>query len=179
MRKIAIFFIFILVANMPKVNAQHIDSVCKLPIYAIIDSTFYSVIDSLFVTESSLGITTNDSCDILVTTLQWSDGSEFIVRRVLRYQDSTSIDCILCRDSIMRLTYYGKHKVWIFGRQTSDRIMRKTDCHFKTRCSVSRYENIIEDDTEFTIPHITIYAKHNGNNVEIKRKIDNNGNVIQ
>ena len=176
-RILAILLVIAALAADKPAYAQQVENVCKIPIYIITDSTFYNAIDSLLMTEKKLGIVTTDSCDISVTLLQWSNGSDYTMRR--RLHSDSVIDCDICNNGMMKVAYYKNHLIWIYGKQTYDKIMKPSDSYIETKCSVSSVEYAIEDDIEFTIPHLTFFLIHNGHNVEIKLKIDNNGNVIQ
>lgn len=176
-RIIAILLVIaVLIVDKPA-YAQQVENVCKIPQYNIIDSTFYNAIDSLLMTENTLGIATTDSCDISATLLQWSNGSAYTIRRILH--SASRIDCDVCNDGMIKLAYYKNHLIWIYGKQPYDKIMRPSDSYIEIKCNTSSVEYVVEDDSEFTIPHLTFFLIHNGHNVEIKLKIDNNGNVIQ
>lgn len=176
-RVLAILLVIAALAVDKPVYAQQFENVCEIPIYIIIDSTFYNAIDSLLVTENTLGIVTTDSCDISATLLQWSNGSAYTIRR--RLHSVPGIDCDVCNDGMIKLAYYKKHLIWIYGEQTCDKIMKPSDSYIETKCNISTVKYVVEDDFEFTIPHLTFFLIYNGHNVEIKLKIDNNGNVIQ
>lgn len=175
-------FIFLIVIMIitTKLYSQQSDNItyCEVPIYTIIEKSFFNVIDTMLFLEKSRGINvSSDSCYIRVN-IHSEEGNVFQFDRFA----GNTIDITMFDKDRAIFVVYKKYLIWIAvgnNRITINDLLKKTDKKIKFKCISERSEDtfLIEDDTELSRPHVTIFAYYINNEFCIRMKVDEEGNL--
>ena len=178
MKKVVFLIVIMIVST--KLYSQQSDNItyCEVPIYTIIEKSFFNVIDTMLFLEKSRGINvSSDSCYIRVN-IHSEEGNVFQFDRFT----GNIIDSTMFNKDKAIFVVYKKYLIWIAlgnNRITINELLKKTDKKIKYKCISERSEEsfLIEDDTELSRPHVTIFAHYINNEFHIGMKMDENGNL--
>ena len=178
MKKVVFLIVIMIVSS--KLYSQQSDSItyCEVPFYTIIEKSFFNVIDTMLFIEKSRGINvSSDSCYIRVN-IHSEEGNVFQFDRFT----GNTIDIAISNKDNAIFVCYKKYLIWIAvgnNRITINELLKKTDTKIKFKCISERSNDtfLIEDDTELSRPHITIFACYINKEFHIEMKMDENGNL--
>lgn len=178
MKKFILLIVIMIISA--KLYSQQSDSItyCEVPVYTIIEKSFFNMIDTMLFLEKSRGINvSSDSCYIRVN-IHSEKGNVFQFDRFT----GNTIDLAMSDKDSAIFVCYKKYLIWIAvgnNRITISELLKKTDKKIKFKCMSEQYEDtfLIEDDTELSRPHLTIFAYYMNNEFHIGMKMDENGNL--
>ena len=168
------FLLLVLALSQYQVFSQNVDSVCTIPIYKVVDTTLFDIIDTLICTEKAMGIYRDDSCTITISFIN-DEGNRFIVECF--YDKPTHV--LSTAKEHFGGSFYKKHYLSVYGHKPSNSIMTPTNDKRQIDCISFPNESPEEDDGILESPHATILGECDDKGSHIVLKMDWKGNILR
>ena len=171
-----LLFLMIALFFARNVLSQKTDSVCRVPIMIIEDSSLFDIFDTLFVLEKKCDTKESHKNKISIIFLDTS-GLYCMIHQV---KDSSYGSKVLSSMvNSVSITYYNDIGIYISGYQPSSQIMSNSGEYTILECvSYSTQDILYEDYDDESEPDITIFAKRRNGRMRIYMIVNNYGDIL-
>ncbi len=158
------------------VFSQKTDSVCRVPIMIIKDSSLFDIFDTLFIVEKNCDTKETYKNKISIKFIDTS-GLYCMIHRV---KDSSYGSKVLSSMvNCVSITYYNDVVIYISGYQPSSQIMSNSGKYTILKCvSYSTQDILYEDYDDESDPDITIFARWINGCMHTYMIVNNKGEIL-